>query len=566
MPVGIFSQTLQKIDVKGSKIFTNSDIIPWSGLSLGFRLYKGVEDSVKFRLARNFAARGYANSTFEVTAVVIDTQKVNINILVRDGSPSIVNKVYLENASALDSLNFVPALDFLVGRIFNKFELEDNINSILTYYENNGYPFIKVIVLSVDFTSDTSANHYSADIRLKIDRGTQNNIDKIEIAGNTKTKDYVITRELRIRTVEFYSQKKIEELPARLNRLRFFDPVSTPSFYLTSKNEGVLVINIKEKETNSFDGIVGYIPGVNNQPGYLTGLINVNLSNIFGTGRVGTIRWQQVNQTSQELELHYLEPWVLGYPFNINGSLFQRKQDSSYVQRTFEASLEYLATENFSASFLLSSDVVIPTINDNYVPPVFNSSSVTTGISFKYDNRDDPYAPTKGILFNNLDSFSKKKITGPDQLITPETLTRVNLQRVQVDLGLYYSLFKRQVVALGIHGRALLGPVFESSDLYRLGGTTTLRGYLENQFLGSRLMWTNLEYRFLLARRSYIFTFFDTGYYFNSAIDKKEDYKLGYGLGFSLETGLGVLGVSFALGQGDSFSQGKIHFGIINEF
>jgi len=111
-----------------------------------------------------------------------------------------------------------------------------------------------------------------------------------------------------------------------------------------------------------------------------------------------------------------------------------------------------------------------------------------------------------------------------------------------------------------------LGSSFENSDLYRLGGTSTLRGYLENQFLGSRIAWSNIEYRFLLARRSYIFTFFDSGYYFNSAVDKKEDFKLGYGLGLSIETGLGVLGVSFALGQGDSFSEGKIHFGIINEF
>jgi outer membrane protein insertion porin family len=236
------------------------------------------------------------------------------------------------------------------------------------------------------------------------------------------------------------------------------------------------------------------------------------------------------------------------------------------VQRSFEGSIEFLASEDFSASLLLSSDVVIPTINDTYVPPVFNSHSLTTGVSLKYDTRDDPYAPTRGILFNNLDSYSKKTISGPASLIISTTQTKIDLQRVQVDLGLYYSFFKRQVLAFGIHGRELLGTSFEISDLYRLGGTSTLRGYFENQFIGSRIAWSNIEYRFLLARRSYLFTFFDSGYYFNEAADKKEDYRLGYGFGLSIETGLGVLGVSFALGQGDSFSQGKIHFGIINEF
>jgi outer membrane protein insertion porin family len=562
----LYHQSIYNIEVKGSKAFSSSDIISWSGVTLGSKPFKGLEDSVKFKLARNFAARGYVNSTFDVNLIVIDSLKANLDIYVNDGEPAYVNKIIFEDANSRDSLDIIPLFDFMEGRIFNKFDLEDNIGNILTLYENNGYPFIKVIIPAVNFYSDSSSGKDYADVRLKIDRGTKNNIDKIEIAGNKKTKDYVITRELRIKTGEVYSQKRIEELPDRLNRLRFFDPVSTPSYYLNSKNEGILVINIKEKETNNFDGILGYIPGTNNQPGYLTGLVNLNLRNLFGTGRIATVRWQQIDRASQELEIHYLEPWFLGYPFNLTGSLLQRKQDSSYVQRTFEGSVEFLASENLSASFILSSEVVIPTINDNYVPPVFNSSSLTTGVSLKYDTRDDPYAPMRGILFNNLDSFSKKRIKGPASLITSTTQTKINLQRIQIDLGLYYSLFLRQVIAFGIHGRELLGSSFENSDLYRLGGTSTLSGYLENQFLGSRVAWTNLEYRFLLARRSYIFTFFDSGYYFNSAVDKKEDYKLGYGLGLSIETGLGVLGVSFALGQGDSFSEGKIHFGIINEF
>ena len=562
----LFHQSIYNIDLKGSKAFGSSDIISWTGISLGIKPFKGIEDSVKSRLAKNFASRGYINSTFDVTLIVIDSMKANLKIYIKDGEPAYLNKIIFENADALDSLNIIPLFDFMEGQIFNTYNLEDNIANILTLYENTGYPFIKVRIPAVSFYSDSSSGKYYADVRLKIDRGSKNNINKIEIAGNTKTKDYVITRELRIQPGEVYSQKKIEELPDRLNRLRFFDPVSTPSFYLNSKNEGVLVINIKEKETNNFDGIIGYIPGVNNQPGYLTGLVNINLRNIFGTGRIASINWQQIDRTSQALELHYLEPWFLGYPFNLTGSLVQTKQDSSYVQRKFEAGVEFLASEDFTASLLFSSEVVIPTINENYIPPVFNSSSITTGVSLKYDTRDDPYAPTRGILFNNLDSYSKKTIKGPASLITETTQMKINLQRIQIDLGLYYSPFKRQVIAFGIHGRELLGTSFEISDLYRLGGTSTLRGYLENQFMGSRIAWSNLEYRFLLARRSYLFTFLDAGYYFNAAVDTKEDYRLGYGFGLSIETGLGVLGVSFALGKGDTFSQGKIHFGIINEF
>ena len=81
------------------------------------------------------------------------------------------------------------------------------------------------------------------------------------------------------------------------------------------------------------------------------------------------------------------------------------------------------------------------------------------------------------------------------------------------------------------------------------------------------MAWTNLEYRFVLARNSRLFLFNDRGYYqYPHAADKKEQILPGYGLGFRFQTPLGILGVDYGLGKGDSFSQGKIHFGLINTF
>ncbi|KAA0246536.1 MAG: hypothetical protein EDM72_04905, partial [Chlorobiota bacterium] len=99
----------------------------------------------------------------------------------------------------------------------------------------------------------------------------------------------------------------------------------------------------------------------------------------------------------------------------------------------------------------------------------------------------------------------------------------------------------------------------------------TVRGYREEQFLASRIAWSNLEYRLMMTQRSYAFLFLDAGYYFLDAdlergILQQEDYIFGYGLGITLETAIGLLGVSFALAEGETFSEGKIHFGIVNEF
>ncbi len=577
----LFPQTIESIHVSGNKNFSEEEIIGWSEIKPGDKVFPNLIDTLKSKLALQFGNRGYFHCAFEKTFLENnpDSLKLKLSIAVEEGEPTYVNKMIITGLDSLFSLRIIPMFDYMKGRIFNKFELEENISSALSYFENDGYPFAKIIVSSIYFFSDTLKNEYLADIHLTFDKGINSRIDKIEISGNLSTKDYVILRELRLKTGEEYSQRVIDDISKKLNRLGYFEPVAEPQFFLNPKNDGVLRIEIKEKQTNNFDGIIGYIPGTApGESGYLTGLVNVSLRNLFGTGRAAAIRWQQYNKSSQDLEIRYLEPWLFNYPFNFTGSFFQRKQDSSYVQRRIEGSIECLATENISASVFLSSEAVIPTQSEVPVFTVFNSNAVTTGINLKIDSRDDPYSPTEGILFLTSYSFSRKKIYGSDQYIAPGTSsnlsadqTNINLQRLTLDLNGFYELFNRQIIALGVHARELRGSFFEISDLFRLGGSNSLRGYQEDQFFGNRISWTNLEYRLLLTKRTFGFLFLDTGYYLRSAdplrnILKNEGYKIGYGLGFNVETNLGVLRVSFALAKGDSFSQGKIHFGIVNEF
>ncbi len=570
----VSAQVVKDFNVDGNRVFDDDDYFSWSGLNIGEKYVQSLLDTLKINIAGELGKRGYLESRFDTSYAVLspDSQGVTLNLSIDEGDPTHINHFVYAGADSEDTVKVLPLFDFLEGQTLNKFDLETSIENSLNYYEDTGNPFAKVVINSVYVYHDSLKDESLADIYLDFVKGEDRKIDRVEITGNSSTKDYVIVRELRLNKGEMYSQSKIDELPKRLNRLRFFDPVEPPRFYINSEGEGVLSLKVKEKQTNNFDGIIGYIPGTkDNEKGYLTGLVDISMRNLFGTGRAAAVRWQQFDRYSQELELKYLEPWLFGYPFNVNGDFYQRKQDSTYVQRKISGALEYLATENISASVLVSSERVIPTITKNPLFTVFSSGALTTGLNLKFDNRDDPYSPTEGLLFLTSYSFSRKRIYGPAQFITPQINTNVNLQRFTLDLGGYYQLFNRQVIALGLHGKELRGSFFENSDLFRLGGTNTLRGYREEQFLGSRIGWSNLEYRLLLTRRTFAFLFFDAGYYYRKPepdrnILKQEGFKTGYGVGLNIETGVGVLGVSFALAAGDSFSEGKIHFGIVNEF
>ena len=566
----LHSQTIEKIEVTGNKVFSESEIIGWSKAGTGSKVFPGLIDTVKRNISFALADRGYLHPRFDSLKLSFpeDTTKANLFIALDEGKPTVIRDIEIDSLRRADSAEIADRFVYLKGQVFNKFEIEQLISETLRYYEEKSFPFAAVKIRSVYLDSSDAEEEHFADLLLEVNYGVKSRIDSIEITGNEDTKDYVIIRSARINKGDPYSQTEIDKIPKRLNRLRYFEPVQTPSFYFNNKDVGILQIKVKEKRTNNFDGIIGYVPAANDdESGYVTGFVNVSLRNLFGTGRELAFKWEQLDKHSQTLQLNYLEPWLFGYPFNIGFGLFQRKQDTTYVQRKFDGEIAYLATEELSASVTFGATSTIPTANENSVTTVNNSSTYSIGGNIKFDSRDDIYAPTEGIFFLTKYSFNSKKINDAPVLSEKEQ----TFQKIEADFGFFVEPFLRNVVAVKIHAREMRGDNFETSDLYRLGGNNTLRGYREDQFLGNRILWMNLEYRFALAKRTYLFGFFDSGYFLRDEneslqIPQTSAWKYGYGFGINLETGIGVLGVSYAIGEDDTISNGKIHFGLLGGF
>jgi outer membrane protein insertion porin family len=489
-------QTISKIQISGNKNFTENDYAGWIKIPVGSKIFAGIEDSVSSRITSALKEKSYLHPSFQkVELKKNDNFSFILNINLFEGNKTLINKINFSGALK-DSAHVSSLILQLNGSPLTKSNLDFVFSQVLDYYENKGYPFASINIESIELADDSLNQNHSANLLLSVNEGIKSKIDKIEITGNEKTKDYVITRALQINIGEEYSQKKIDAVKEKINRLRFFDNVEAPSFYFNSKKEGVLKIAVKEKQTNNFDGILGYVPAANDkESGYLTGFVNISMKNLFGTGRSASLKWQQENRNSQELELKYLEPWIFNFPFNIELGLFQRKQDSTYVQRNIEGKLEFIATQEASASFIITSQSTIPSQLQNDVFTVYNSSSLSTGVNFKADTRDDFYSPTEGIYFSSTYSYASKTINGPASYITESTKTKATLQRLEFDFNIYKQFFTEQVIALGVHARELRGSDIEVSDLYFLGGTNSLRGYREKQFQGNRTIWTNLEYR-----------------------------------------------------------------------
>ena len=562
--------TLRGIEVTGNSHFSSLDVLRWFSLKPGRPFSHELLRSSIVELLGRYREEGFYSAEIESVTWVTDHDSTEVDVVlhIREGERTDVGSVWITGNRAMPTEAVLSLFETMEGKPLSQARLESDIEILLERYEEIGYPFAKVEVDSLK--SYEEQGDQKLQVSLKIVEGRLTTIEEVKIEGNNDTKDHVVLRELRFKPGEVYNSEKVKTIKEKLERLNLFSSVSEPELYFGTKGGG-LRIKVQEGNTNSFDGVVGYVPkGVTNQPGYFTGFVSVSLRNLFGTGRRLAIRWQREDQATQEVELRYLEPWVLNLPVNLDFALLQREQDSSYIRRRIDLKGALMITEGFTVALLFGQNRVIPS-SSLAAPLVSESRTTTIGGEIRFDTRDDIYSPTSGIHYRSDYRIGRKVFSGRGSPSLGRLNQSFTVKSLGVDLEFYTQPFPRQVIGTGIHARDLRSDHLDDGDLYRFGGTNTMRGYRENQFLGSSIVWTNLEYRFLMSRRSYLFGFIDTGYYFRPADEERritstQAFKVGYGIGFRVDTSIGLLGVSYALGDGDTFSTGKVHFGVVNQF
>ena len=561
---------LQSIRITGNSSASTREILDWLSIKTGTPFSEPAFRNNLRSVSDNLRRLGYLGAEAIIAAMeyTADSAFVAVTVDVTEGRRSVIGAISCTGQHQFTQEAILDEFEVHRGDPLDAGLLEQDIDALLSRYEKLGFPLARCEVQTLESRPGDEAD--SLLLLLRIDEGQRVTIDEISVAGNRETKASVVVRETRVTPGELFNPAKVNAIKTRLNRLNIFSSVSEPELYMRGATGGLL-ITVQEGNTNTFDGVVGYVPAAAaGESGYVTGLVSVAMRNLFGTGRKLNVRWQREDRYSQELGLRYIEPWIFGAPVNLGGGFQQRQQDSSYIHRIMDGEGDLMLSEELSVGILVRSEEVIPTVDSLHVSNTRPSSTMAIGANILYDTRNDLYNPTTGARYRIEYSYGKKRLSdGASSSVVGSGRTEV--QRLLLDLEFYVPSFARQVIAFGLHGYEVRGIAIQESDMFRFGGARTLRGYRENQFIGSRVAWTNAEYRFLLGRRSFLFGFLDTGYYGRPAdleegLSGEDAFKYGYGFGLRTDTPLGNISISFALGQGDSFSQGKIHIGLINEF
>ncbi|HEX7401973.1 MAG TPA: BamA/TamA family outer membrane protein [candidate division Zixibacteria bacterium] len=445
--------------------------------------------------------------------------------------------------------------------------LEKNIERILTLYEENGFPYCQIS--PSDFRT---VGKDRISFSLQVNEGPRVKIKAVQLDGLKTTKRNVILREMGKDIIGYFSQSNLNRSIKRIEKLSYIEEVKETEL-LSGENpeEGILKITLEERRNNTFSGILGYAPSSGSQKGNLVGSMNLVFDNMFGTGRRMEWDWYRKDPYSSRFDFQYRESWIFGLPPALELKTGQTDYDSTYLQFYLLTKLVFNSTQKLSWGLEGGWEKIIPgSAGKSYLP---DSRKYKAGLILSLDLRDRMENPRQGIFYQVGMNYTQKR-NYPTSVYVPDQL-KAHSNNYYLDADNLIPFFRNQTLFAGVHFRGLNTneKIVPLSDQYKLGGINSLRGYREEEFYGTTIGWVNLEYRFLMEGNSRFFLFTDYGYYERRTLsgdsgDFKEisDGRLGYGLGLRIDTKAGLLGLDYGLGEGDSFSQGKIHFGVINRF
>ena len=522
------------------------------------------------RVLEKYRESGFVFASIKPEVTTIPPDQVQIRLHIHEGTRARTGEITIEGNHLLSTGDLRRALGLRKGTPFSQTAFEGGIDKILALYSEHGYPKAEIEPTNFHLSEEQG----KVDLRLQIREGNQVRIGAVKLTGLQKTKPEVVLRELPVQTGDVFDQRKIDQSFHRLVNLGYFYEVS-PSLLEEGTTPEEIVFNAKvtEARTGRFSGVIGYAPPTTEFEGapQLTGVIEATETNLLGTGRGANFRWK--SGLLRTLKVGYTEPWAFGKPIEIGVEYSQLKQRNQFTdaesnenaasvtvaarfRRLFEGSLGF----SYKRIGLPTGDTPLPATPLSMDLPITDVADPAARSGVKYgitlgltrDSRDYFLNPTRGRLDHLAFEFSRGDF---------------KLRKLWVNLRGYYPTWRRQVIAVGLHGAAAWGDNIPPTELFYLGGANTLRGYDEDWFFGPRRVYANIEYRLLVGRTSQFFVFTDLGAV--TQVDQPtvfDPLRVGYGFGMRLESKGGLLRMDYGLAEGRSALEGKIHVNLGTSF
>ena len=572
---------VKKISFFGNKAFSDSEIkgIMETREESLFSFMSGSGNFKEFnfnidveRIKDFYKTKGYLLVNVGTPSITVseDRKWVFISIKVAEGPQFTVRDITFQGEVLFEDSELHPKLGLKSEETYSEALLRKDVQLLTEMYQDKGYAFANVLR-----TLHPVPGEDKVDVEFSFEKGKIAYFGKIIVKGNSKTRDKVVRRELRIFEGSMFSGTKLRESKENVNRLGFFEPGSVVFNTVSPQGkEDVLDVEIQVKERNT--GQISLGAGYSTATGAFL-QASVAQNNFRGLGQNLSFSLN-IADSNKTFNIGFTEPYLFDSKWTAGGDIFVTRDSQStsyeYKREGFDIRVGYpifeytrlFMTYKFEDTQL--GEVLDPTVNED----LENGVASTIKGSILRDKRNNRMEASKGYYLSLSSEFAG---LGGDKEWLRNELDGRFFHRVVGDL-----VFRSRIFAGKIEKE---GKEIPRTELYTLGGSRNLRGYAYDEIgpketvpitvggvtqnitfnAGAPLSaYTQLELEHPLAREAGLkwVLFFDAG---DAAAPGDFDIKMDYGFGFRWFSPIGVLRFEFGYPIGkDEDSGSQFHFDI----
>ena len=416
------------------------------------------------KLSGFYYNNGYIQARIGEPQIEYKGNWIYITIKIDEGPQFKVGNVDITGDLVLPKDELKKRLKITKETYYNREVVRNDILALTDLYSDEGFAYADI---SPRIDKDT--DNLKVNITYIVQKGKQVFFEYIIIGGNTKTRDKVIRRELRVYEQELYSGRKLKRSVRNLYRVDFFEDIKVNTVKGSADDQMVLKIDVTEKPT----GTMSFGAGYSSQES-VYGTASVSQKNLFGRGQILDLEGQIGGRTSL-YKLSFTEPWLFDIPLSAGADLYNWETDyDTYDRKSVGGSVRfsYPVYDYVRASIKYNyDDADISNIMEYAAKSIKDlegtniTSSITTSII--YDSRNQLFNPSEGSKHSATVKYAG--LGG-----------NVAFTKFEAETGWYMPLVMDTVGFL--HGKA--GYVTENSggilpdyERFYLGGINSVRGY-----------------------------------------------------------------------------------------
>jgi len=339
---------IDSIQFEGNKAFGNRrlrDVIATKRSNIFSWLTRGdvySEDRLaadEEALRRFYYNRGYADFRVISSQAILDeaSNKYAISFIIDEGARYRLGDIDVESTvPGIDGETMRNIVKTSQGDVYSAKRIEDTIQALNDRVADFGYAFAKVEPIpNRDFATNTISITYA------IDQGPRAYVERIEVRGNNKTRDYVIRREFDFGEGDAFNQTLMSRAKRRLEALGFFQTVEISTAPGSEPDQVVLLVDVTEKSTGEFSVGGGYTTG-GSSPGASVE-VSITERNFLGRGQFVRLAAGFGQNEARNYAFSFTEPYFLGHRLSAGFDLFHQtyRMDDDYGVRQSGGSIRF---------------------------------------------------------------------------------------------------------------------------------------------------------------------------------------------------------------------------------